>query len=37
VQAAWAFLLAVDHQPALAELRALQELERVPLPPAARP
>jgi hypothetical protein len=32
VLAAWQFLLALDHQPALAELRALQELERTPLP-----
>ncbi len=32
ILAAWEFLLALDHQPALAELRSLQQLERTPLP-----
>lgn len=32
VLAAWAFLLAVDHQPALTQLHALRALEHTPLP-----
>ncbi len=35
VLAAWEFLVAMDHQPALAELRALIELEQTPLRPGA--
>ena len=31
VLAAWEFLLAMDAQPALAELRTLIELERTPV------
>lgn len=35
VLAAWAFLLAVDHQPALQQLQQLRDLERTPLPDRA--
>jgi hypothetical protein len=37
VLAAWEFLIAMDAQPALAELRALIELEQTPLKVAIRP
>ena len=33
VMGAWAFLLAVDEQPALRRLKSFRDLERVPLPP----
>jgi hypothetical protein len=36
VQAAWAFLLAVDERGALERLTALRALEAMPLPPASR-
>ena len=35
VLAAWEFLIAMDAQPALAELRVLIELERTPVRPRA--
>ncbi|MES2695140.1 MAG: hypothetical protein V4773_16825 [Verrucomicrobiota bacterium] len=37
VLAAWSFLLVIEHQPALTQLKVLRALERTPLPASGNP